>query len=129
MPRRLAIARHAEGTSPVGWVLIGVLIGAATTIFALSHADWIKRLPDPMRAPAIVAVASPAKAPPPPARLAMAATVAAPASDSQQAVAPAAVQASTMAAKPTPGEEAQVEEDAAAAGMTSHSGAASTDLN
>ncbi len=128
MPRRLAVARHADGMQPIGWVLIGVLIGAAISIVALSHADWIKRLPDPLKPAATVAIAAPVRAPPP-ATTVQAATTTAQTTEVMPPVTPTGAQTSTMAAKPEPGEEAQVAEDAAAAGMTSHSAAAGANLN
>ncbi len=129
MPRRLAVARHAEGTEPVGWVLIGFLLGAAAAIVTLTHADWIKRLPDSMAAAGATAVA-PMHAPGPPPAPAIKPIVAAIApSDAPPAAQPTEEHASTMAVAPAPGEDAQVQEDAAAAGMTSHAGAAKTDLN
>ena len=129
MPRRLAVARHAEGTQPIGWVLIGVLMGAAITFVALSHADWIKRLPDPLKPAGTVAIATapaPARAPAPTVQVAAAAAQTA---EVMPPVTPTGSQTSTMAAAPTAGEEAQVAEDAAAAGMTSHSAAAGANLN
>ena len=130
MPRRLAVARHTEGTPPVGWVLIGFLMGAAIAILALSHADWMKRLPDAMKAQAMPTAPAPTQVPTPsPAPMVRAATDIAPVPDTQAAVTPPNSQPSAMAAKPSPGEEAQVEEDAAAAGMTSHARGTSADLN
>ena len=129
MPRRLAVARHAEGTPPMGWVLIGVLMGAAITFIALSHADWIKRLPDPLKPAGTVAIATlpaPARATAPTVQVAAAAAQTA---EVMPPVTPTGSQTSTMAAEPTAGEEAQVAEDAAAAGMTSHASGARTDLN
>ncbi len=126
MPRRLAVARHAEGSEPIGWVLVGFLLGAALAIVALSHADWIRQLPQTFR----TSLSAPAPAPAAPAKLAavaLTAAIPAPATLPQSAAPPAGP--SAMAANPAPGEEAQVADDAAAAGMTSRSAASRADLN
>ena len=128
MPRRLAVARHAEGSEPIGWVLLGFLLGAALAIVALTHADWVRQLPQTFR----TSLSAPAPTPTPvaPAKsvaVAPSASIAPPVTATQSA--PPAAGPSTMAAKPAPGEETQVADDAAAAGMTSRSNATTTDLN
>ena len=128
MPRRLAVARHAEGSEAIGWVLLGFLLGAALAIATLAHADWIKQLPQTFR----TSISPPVQvtAPAAPRKLtALAPSAANPTSEAlPQSSAPPSGP-SAMPSKPAPGEEAQVADDAAAAGMTSRSNATSTDLN
>ncbi len=55
MPRRLAVARHAGGFDAVGWTLLGFLLGASLAVFALLHADFhglMRPLAVPAAAPA-----------------------------------------------------------------------------
>ena len=121
-PSRLEIARHAEGTDAIGWVMLGFLLGAAAAIAALMHADF-RSSPHPdlsgliRIAPVRVLAPAPPAASflhPPPAVVRTAATP--------------EVKTSPNAAAPTPSkpkpppvsDTAQVDEDAAAAGMTSH---------
>ena len=152
MPRRLAVAKHATGFDAVGWTLLGFLLGASLAVFALLHADFhglLRPLPPPpptpaSTTPAVVTYAPPATplagagpaivtpdtappAPPPvvrvPARtfsaLASAGVASANASGkTHPRSATSAPKAASAAA------DAQVDDDAAAAGLTSRAGAA-----
>ncbi len=47
MPRRLAIARHAEGTDSLGWILMGFMLGVGATVAVLLHAEFGRRAASP----------------------------------------------------------------------------------
>ena len=124
--RRLGVARHADGTDALGWVLLGFLLGAAAAVATMMHAElprhaaaapaaaprpaYIAPLPRPEPAPAVVA-RRPASVRP---------VIATPA---QPAPAAATVAARAPAGAASTAEDDQVADDAAAAGMTSRRGA------
>ena len=149
MPRRLVVARQAGGFDALGWTLLGFLLGASLAVFALLHADFsgitrplsaARAQPPPVP---VIRYAPPAlPAGPPLAGLPRAAPVdlsparatspAAPAASGVSALAsagaasahaakpaPPPAAAKAAAAKSTPATEAEVADDAAAAGMTS----------
>ena len=149
MPRRLAVARRAGGFDSIGWTLLGFLLGASLAVFALLHADvhalTQSAIGSPAPAPAAPVVRYTPPAVPAPLLAGMPqappALVSAPSTSAPQAATPStpstsalasAGAASAHAAKaPAPavaarapaaaGSDAQVADDAAAAGMTSRS--------
>lgn len=140
MARRLALARHAPGFDAIGWVLLGFLLGAGLAVFALLHADLLVRpalpaeaklaappVPPPMTAPARPPIAdvAPASAlsfvPPSEPPDSTQALVSAGAASAKRAPA-SRLPAGPTKPRPSPaGADAQVADDAAAAGLTSRS--------
>lgn len=123
---RLAVARHAEGTDALGWVLLGFLMGAGAAIALLVHADPARQLLAVVRPPAAPSRSAPI------ARLANTIAVSAraqparpqpPASASALATAPRAIRS----VEP-PAPNAEVAEDAASAGLTARAATDTPDL-
>ena len=127
--RRLEIARHADGTDALGWILLGFLLGAAAAVATMMHAE-LPRSAAAAQPPAAGRLAYIAPSPARSAPAMAAATIAsrAPVSPHTVLAAPASPPASE-AGPDTPAKAApaavdeQVAEDAAAAGMTSRRGA------
>jgi hypothetical protein len=133
--RRLEIARHAEGVDALGWALLGFVLGAAAAVAALLHADFhvqapreTSRLIQLHTAPAAAQLALQAliRAPEPRPPPAVTAKPAAP-TPAPKATTPAAGSSISMY-KPAIPKSAQVDEDAAAAGMTSRPSSDVSDL-
>ena len=144
MARKLAVARHAPGFDAVGWVLLGFVLGAGLAVFALLHADILRRAPPPSPPPAVraslepapMAPLVPAVAPLPaitpvgPAKPALPASASPPGPDALASAGAASAKGVAVAAKadispsqPPPSSDQQVANDAAAAGMTSRKNA------
>ncbi len=141
MPQRLAMVRDGKAAEVLGWILVGFLFGAACALAVMLHARRPAQAPAPEEAasaPAATVVYTPPPAPrallTPPARGAAfaAAPVAPPpatfrspstttADDAPAAPMPERARPRREPARPSPGPDAQVEEDAAATGMTSRS--------
>ena len=134
--RRLEIARHADGTDALGWILLGFLLGAGAAVATMMHAELAHRsaaspisvqprpayiAPSPARPP--LAGPLPMMGPRiPPAARPLLASPPRPSAASATATATAGRVAPTRSPAPAAVDE-QVAEDAAAAGMTSRRGA------
>jgi hypothetical protein len=128
-PRRLAVARHAQGVDALGWVLLGFVLGAGAAIAVLMNASFVHRGPAPVLTasqgpsvhvqaePALQPAVIPASVAPPRLVLPPAALIPAPAAK-PATPAPGAAPASRKA---RPAVSEAVADDAAAAGMTSRS--------
>ncbi len=117
--RRIAVARHAKQSDPLGWILLGFLLGAGAAITVMMHANLsVRRMPEPLKL--LTPPAAAPKPPPPPSAPAAPASAVTPSKPAAVAPAPATAMASSGPGLIAPGPpDAQVEEDAAAAGMTS----------